>query len=79
MGMFLCQRTSALQRVDPCFSSRCSAFGCSLTFFFNVLLVQTFEYKKLILDYSRDVRRATHDVMTNVVTGVGFVFLFSAF
>ncbi|KAL0843615.1 hypothetical protein Bca101_016861 [Brassica carinata] len=30
-----------------------------------------FEYKKLILDYSRDVRRATHDVMTNVVTGVG--------
>ncbi|KAG5403658.1 hypothetical protein IGI04_009777 [Brassica rapa subsp. trilocularis] len=31
----------------------------------------TFEYKKLILDYSRDVRRATHDVMTNVVTGVG--------
>ncbi|CAH8358759.1 unnamed protein product [Eruca vesicaria subsp. sativa] len=31
----------------------------------------TFEYKKLILDYSRDVRRATHEVMTNVVTGVG--------
>ncbi|ESQ42538.1 hypothetical protein EUTSA_v10012416mg [Eutrema salsugineum] len=31
----------------------------------------TFEYKKLILDYNRDVRRATHDVMTNVVTGVG--------
>ncbi|CAN8253175.1 unnamed protein product [Cochlearia groenlandica] len=31
----------------------------------------TFEYKKLILDYSRDVRRATHDVMTNIVTGVG--------
>ncbi|KAJ4907854.1 E3 ubiquitin-protein ligase listerin [Raphanus sativus] len=31
----------------------------------------TFEYKKLILDYSRDVRRATHDVMTDVVTGVG--------
>ncbi|CAH2069534.1 unnamed protein product [Thlaspi arvense] len=31
----------------------------------------SFEYKKLILDYNRDVRRATHDVMTNVVTGVG--------
>ncbi|XP_023635520.1 E3 ubiquitin-protein ligase listerin [Capsella rubella] len=31
----------------------------------------TFEYKKLILDYNRDVRRATHDVMTNVVTGAG--------
>ncbi|VVB16450.1 unnamed protein product [Arabis nemorensis] len=31
----------------------------------------TFEYKKLILDYNRDVRRATHDVMSNVVTGVG--------
>ncbi|KFK27369.1 hypothetical protein AALP_AA8G374000 [Arabis alpina] len=31
----------------------------------------TFEYKKLILDYNRDVRRATHDVMNNIVTGVG--------
>ncbi|XP_018456688.1 E3 ubiquitin-protein ligase listerin [Raphanus sativus] len=31
----------------------------------------TFEYKKLILDYNRDVRRATHEVMSNVVTGVG--------
>ncbi|XP_010535346.1 PREDICTED: LOW QUALITY PROTEIN: E3 ubiquitin-protein ligase listerin [Tarenaya hassleriana] len=30
----------------------------------------TFEYKKLILDYSREVRRATHDVMTNIVTVV---------
>ncbi|KAL1217589.1 E3 ubiquitin-protein ligase listerin [Cardamine amara subsp. amara] len=30
-----------------------------------------FEYKKLILDYNRDVRRATHEVMTNVVTGIG--------
>jgi hypothetical protein len=37
----------------------------------------TFEYKKLILDYSRDVRRATHDVMTNVVTGAGFDSQFS--
>ncbi|KAL0735081.1 hypothetical protein Bca4012_011291 [Brassica carinata] len=33
----------------------------------------TFEYKKLILDYNRDVRRATHEVMTNVVTGVGLL------
>ncbi|CAF1768030.1 unnamed protein product [Brassica napus] len=31
----------------------------------------TFEYKKLILDYNRDVRRATHEVMANVVAGVG--------
>ncbi|WZZ21561.1 hypothetical protein YC2023_122948 [Brassica napus] len=31
----------------------------------------TFEYKKLILDYNRDVRRSTHEVMANVVTGVG--------
>ncbi|GAU13221.1 hypothetical protein TSUD_245910 [Trifolium subterraneum] len=30
-----------------------------------------FEYKKLLLDYNRDVRRATHDTMTTLVTSVG--------
>ncbi|XP_041995812.1 E3 ubiquitin-protein ligase listerin isoform X1 [Salvia splendens] len=30
-----------------------------------------FEYKKLLLDYNREVRRATHDTMTNLVTVVG--------
>ncbi|KAL3829039.1 hypothetical protein ACJIZ3_017841 [Penstemon smallii] len=30
-----------------------------------------FEYKKLLLDYSREVRRATHDTMTNLVSVVG--------
>lgn len=30
-----------------------------------------FEYKKLLLDYNRDVRRATHETMTNLVTAVG--------
>ncbi|XP_075088640.1 E3 ubiquitin-protein ligase listerin-like [Nicotiana tabacum] len=30
-----------------------------------------FEYKKLLLDYSREVRRATHDTMTNLVAIVG--------
>ncbi|XP_022730534.1 LOW QUALITY PROTEIN: E3 ubiquitin-protein ligase listerin [Durio zibethinus] len=29
-----------------------------------------FEYKKLLLDYNREVRRATHDTMTNLVTAV---------
>ncbi|KAA8549476.1 hypothetical protein F0562_001160 [Nyssa sinensis] len=30
-----------------------------------------FEYKRLLLDYNREVRRATHDTMTNLVTAVG--------
>lgn len=30
-----------------------------------------FEYKRLLLDYNREVRRATHDTMTAVVTSVG--------
>jgi hypothetical protein len=30
-----------------------------------------FEYKKLLLDYNRDVRRATHETMTNLVSVVG--------
>ncbi|OMO82940.1 Zinc finger, RING-type [Corchorus capsularis] len=30
-----------------------------------------FEYKKLLLDYNREVRRATHETMTNIVTAVG--------
>ncbi|KAK7321403.1 hypothetical protein VNO77_32021 [Canavalia gladiata] len=30
-----------------------------------------FEYKRLLLDYNREVRRATHDTMTALVTTVG--------
>ncbi|KAL4572514.1 hypothetical protein LXL04_019293 [Taraxacum kok-saghyz] len=30
-----------------------------------------FEYKKLLLDYNREVRRATHETMANLVTTVG--------
>lgn len=30
-----------------------------------------FEYKKLLMDYNREVRRATHDTMTNLVLAVG--------
>lgn len=30
-----------------------------------------FEYKRLLFDYNREVRRATHDTMTNLVTTVG--------
>lgn len=30
-----------------------------------------FEYRKLLLDYNREVRRATHDTMTDLVTVVG--------
>ncbi|KAK2652877.1 hypothetical protein Ddye_012733 [Dipteronia dyeriana] len=30
-----------------------------------------FEYKRLLLDYNREVRRATHETMTNLVTAVG--------
>ncbi|KAK4274883.1 hypothetical protein QN277_018048 [Acacia crassicarpa] len=30
-----------------------------------------FEYKKLLLDYNREVRRATHEAMTNIVTLIG--------
>ncbi|XP_028768908.1 E3 ubiquitin-protein ligase listerin [Neltuma alba] len=30
-----------------------------------------FEYKRLLLDYSREVRRATHEAMTNIVTLIG--------
>uniref|UniRef100_A0A803PV39 E3 ubiquitin-protein ligase listerin n=1 Tax=Cannabis sativa TaxID=3483 RepID=A0A803PV39_CANSA len=30
-----------------------------------------FEYKRLLMDYNREVRRATHDTMTNLVTAVG--------
>ncbi|KAL6195350.1 hypothetical protein ACLB2K_030969 [Fragaria x ananassa] len=30
-----------------------------------------FEYKRLVVDYNRDVRRATHDTMNNLVTTVG--------
>ncbi|XP_024158804.1 E3 ubiquitin-protein ligase listerin isoform X2 [Rosa chinensis] len=30
-----------------------------------------FEYKRLVVDYNRDVRRATHDTMTILVTAVG--------
>ncbi|KAL2466506.1 E3 ubiquitin-protein ligase listerin [Abeliophyllum distichum] len=32
-----------------------------------------FEYRKLLLDYNREVRWATHDTMTNLVNVVGFV------
>ncbi|XVF46152.1 hypothetical protein PTKIN_Ptkin03bG0003900 [Pterospermum kingtungense] len=31
----------------------------------------TFEYKKLLLDYNREVRRATHETMADLVTAVG--------
>ncbi|TKY56572.1 E3 ubiquitin-protein ligase listerin [Spatholobus suberectus] len=39
----------------------------------NVLVVPqwAFEYKRLLLDYNREVRRATHDTMTALVTSVG--------
>ncbi|XP_024020214.1 E3 ubiquitin-protein ligase listerin isoform X1 [Morus notabilis] len=30
-----------------------------------------FEYKRLLMDYNREVRRATHDTMTNLVTAAG--------
>ncbi|KAJ8751318.1 hypothetical protein K2173_016502 [Erythroxylum novogranatense] len=30
-----------------------------------------FEYRRLLLDYNRDVRRATHETMTNLVMSVG--------
>ncbi|XP_077233049.1 HEAT/U-box domain-containing protein [Tasmannia lanceolata] len=30
-----------------------------------------FEYKRLLLDYNREVRRATHEAMTNLVSSVG--------
>ncbi|KAI4305367.1 hypothetical protein L6164_028737 [Bauhinia variegata] len=30
-----------------------------------------FEYKRLLLDYNREVRRSTHDTMTNIVTSIG--------
>ncbi|KAL5580602.1 hypothetical protein UlMin_013044 [Ulmus minor] len=30
-----------------------------------------FEYKRLLVDYNRDVRRATHDTMTSLVIAVG--------
>ncbi|KAL9169500.1 hypothetical protein ABFS82_04G082900 [Erythranthe guttata] len=30
-----------------------------------------FEYKKLLMDYNREVRRATHETMTNLVSAVG--------
>ncbi|CAI9107100.1 OLC1v1006386C1 [Oldenlandia corymbosa var. corymbosa] len=37
-----------------------------------VILPQwAFEYKKLLLDYNREVRRATHDTMTYLVRAVG--------
>ncbi|KAK3022955.1 hypothetical protein RJ639_046773 [Escallonia herrerae] len=36
-----------------------------------VQLRQTFEYKKLLLDDSREVRRATHETMTNLILVVG--------
>ena len=40
---------------------------------------QAFEYKKLLQDYNREVRRATHDTMTNLVVAVGCepIFFFS--
>jgi hypothetical protein len=65
--------------IFPTFSVHLVAhFPHMVDYIFHIfLLVQTFEYKKLILDYSRDVRRATHDVMTNVVTGAGFDSQFS--
>nr|GMD73231.1 E3 ubiquitin-protein ligase listerin [Ipomoea batatas] len=31
-----------------------------------------FEYKKLLLDYNREVRKATHETMTNLFNVVGF-------
>ncbi|KAK7842227.1 e3 ubiquitin-protein ligase listerin [Quercus suber] len=31
-----------------------------------------FEYKRLLQDYNREVRRVTHDTMTNLVIAVGF-------
>lgn len=38
-------------------------------------LCKAFEYRKLLLDYNREVRRATHDTMTNLVDAVGFVLI----
>ncbi|QCE01031.1 stearoyl-CoA desaturase [Vigna unguiculata] len=39
----------------------------------SILIVPqwAFEYKRLLLDYNREVRRATHDTMTALVTSVG--------
>ncbi|MQM17534.1 hypothetical protein Taro_050506 [Colocasia esculenta] len=36
-----------------------------------------FEYRKLLYDYSREVRRATHEAMANLVTTIGFDFILS--
>ncbi|XP_057953322.1 E3 ubiquitin-protein ligase listerin [Malania oleifera] len=36
-----------------------------------IIPIWAFEYKRLLLDYSREVRRATHDTMTNLVITVG--------
>ena len=33
--------------------------------------MQAFEYKRLLMDYNREVRRATHDTMTNLVLAAG--------
>ncbi|KAL1308440.1 hypothetical protein HN51_050397 [Arachis hypogaea] len=40
----------------------------------DVLLIVpqwAFEYKKLLMDYNREVRRATHDTMTTLVVSIG--------
>jgi hypothetical protein len=38
-----------------------------------------FEYKRLLLDYNREVRRATHDTMSSLVKTVKYVNYFISF
>lgn len=45
----------------------------------QTLVIQAFEYKKLLLDYNREVRRATHVTMANLVTVVGLDFFLLLF
>ena len=50
------------------YRSRNIIYSLEHTFF---SFFQAFEYIRLLVDYNRDVRRATHDTMTSLVIAVG--------
>eukprot|EP00268_Persea_americana_P004589 TRINITY_DN11476_c0_g1_i2.p1 TRINITY_DN11476_c0_g1~~TRINITY_DN11476_c0_g1_i2.p1 ORF type:complete len:1845 (-),score=356.21 TRINITY_DN11476_c0_g1_i2:119-5653(-) len=70
------QHLKRLGRKDPttklkALASLCILFKEKPGEVVHILPQWVFEYKRLLLDYNRDVRRATHDAMTNLVSTVG--------
>ncbi|KAJ8431979.1 hypothetical protein Cgig2_006476 [Carnegiea gigantea] len=63
------QYLKRLARKDP--TTKVKALGSLSTLLKDKSGKDAFEYKRLLMDYNREVRRATHDTMTSLVSTAG--------